>query len=194
MIFLSLPVSRKTWKWVFFCFCFEGDLEISFLAGQRRRRFHYCWRHVEDQAWARFETEPKLLRWTLESFETAVCQFPVKSTVHVRSFLRSGDFLNEMLRHPTGTQNLTFSSRARNGQTTKNAEQGTAMFRSSSFRKKNPFLYRLRPKKFLNGIFNFPANFCSSTGTICKSVNLPFNSLYTHLVNLQRLGNRQLVF
>jgi len=120
------------------------------------------------QAWARFETEPKPLWRHLKSFETPVCQFQAKSTVRVRSFLRSGYFLNETLRHPTGTQNLTFLSRARNGKTTKNAEQGMAMFRSSSFRKKIPFLYRLTQKKFLNGIINFPAKFHSSTGTICN--------------------------
>jgi len=42
------------------------------------------------------------------------------------------------------------------------------MFRLSTFMEKIPFLYRLRPKNFLNGISNFPAKFRSSTGTICK--------------------------
>ena len=40
------------------------------------------------------------------------------------------------------------------------------MFRLSTFVKKIPFLNRLRPKFFLNGSFNFPANFRLSTGTI----------------------------
>jgi hypothetical protein len=50
--------------------------------------------------------------------------------------------LKETLQHPTSMQNFTFSGGARNGKTTKNADQGTAMYHLSLFREKILFLYR----------------------------------------------------
>ncbi len=72
---------RKVWRryvdLIIFTFFSDFFRRASLAAMSGIMIKHYC------QAWARFETEPKPLRRSLDNFETTVCRLPGKSSVQV---------------------------------------------------------------------------------------------------------------